>query len=70
MSSQRRQQDILKNFIIIWLDPSINDSNPDFQHLISKLRCITKSIKTFVHIDPCIDFLTDIENEQAEFRIL
>jgi len=46
---------IVENFIIIWLDPNIKDSNEDFQDSIVQLRSIVNSISTFDNLNQCID---------------
>ncbi|CAF3996541.1 unnamed protein product [Rotaria sp. Silwood2] len=65
MSSQHHQQRILENSIVIWLDSIFNESNIDFQYSLNQLRRVTNSIKTFIHADQCMDYLTDIKHEKA-----
>jgi hypothetical protein len=65
VSLENRQDHIVENFIIVWLDDNINESDADFQYPLAQLRCVVDSIKTFVHVDPCIDHLTDIKDERV-----
>ena len=59
----------LQNYILIWLDLHINESDEYYQSSISQLRSIIFSVNTFTDTDRCIDFLTDISEEKV-FMIL
>ena len=48
---------------LIWLDNSINDNNDDCRNTVNKLRQVAKVINTFTDMDECVDFLTDIHNQ-------
>ena len=60
MSPQR----IMQNFLLIWLDENLDESNDDFQNIISRLRRMIHSIHPFHNADQCIDFLTTIQKEK------
>ena len=64
-SSRSSQIRILENFIIIWLDSNIDDSDEDTRNITIYLQSIVSSIKRFTDSDECVDFLTDIEDEKV-----
>jgi len=55
---------VVENFIVIWLDSTISETNEDTQNSITQLRHIVNSIKTFTDPDQCIDFIIQIEQEK------
>lgn len=57
--------DKIHNYILVWLDPSINEIDQYYQKSIAQLQNVIHLVKTFVDRDQCIDFVTDIENEIA-----
>ncbi|CAM4937122.1 unnamed protein product [Rotaria socialis] len=58
----------MRKFIIIWLDPNMNELNNDYQNSISQLRQIVSSTKVFTDVEQCIDFIIEIEN--AKFFLI
>ncbi|CAF5125105.1 unnamed protein product, partial [Rotaria magnacalcarata] len=58
----------MKKFIIIWLDPNMNELNNDYQNSISQLRQIVGSTKVFTDVEQCIDFIIEIED--AKFFLI
>jgi tetratricopeptide (TPR) repeat protein len=56
---------IIENFIVVWLDSDIKESNDDTKNFINRLRCMINSIKTFADPDQCVEFLTKVENEKV-----
>jgi hypothetical protein len=56
---------IVEDFIVIWLDSTINETNEDTQHSITQLQRIVNSIKSFRDSDECIDFITDVKHEKT-----
>ncbi|CAF4145629.1 unnamed protein product [Rotaria magnacalcarata] len=58
------RQLITQNYVLIWLDPNINESNDDFHHSKTQLQRIVNRIETFIDLDHCIDFLTDMQDEK------
>ncbi len=50
----------VQNFHLVWLDGKIDETNDDFCNSITKLRQVVNTINTFVDVDECIDFITDI----------
>jgi tetratricopeptide (TPR) repeat protein len=51
--------------MVCWLDPDIDETNEDYQCSMIKLNEIVDSIQSFIDPDECIDFLTDMSNEQV-----
>ncbi|CAF3579219.1 unnamed protein product [Rotaria socialis] len=58
------RQLIIQNYVLIWLDPNIDESNDDFHHSKTQLQRIVNRVETFVDLDHCIDFLTDMQDEK------
>ncbi|CAF1010498.1 unnamed protein product [Rotaria magnacalcarata] len=52
--------------MIIWLDPNLNQSDDDEQTrtVIMHLRCIVNCVETFVDFDRCINYITEIKDEE------
>ena len=59
-----RPRRIVQNFLVIWLDIHINESDEDFQNSLAHLRPIVNSIFTFTDSDQCIDFLRNMKDEK------
>ena len=56
----------IQNFLLVWLDESINeDNNDDSRNTISKLREVVNTVHTFTDTGECINFITDIKTEKA-----
>ena len=55
----------VENFVIIWLDSNLNESDDNYQKTISSLQRIVNGIKTFTNIKSCVAFLSQIENEKV-----
>jgi tetratricopeptide (TPR) repeat protein len=51
---------MVQNFHLVWLDGSIDEKNDDCRNSIMKLRQVVNTVNTFVDVDECIDFITDI----------
>ncbi|CAF4717250.1 unnamed protein product [Rotaria sp. Silwood1] len=56
---------VLQNFLLIWLDANIDESQEDFKNSLAHLRHIVASITTFTNVQECTDFLREIESEKA-----
>ncbi|CAF1454263.1 unnamed protein product [Adineta steineri] len=54
----------IQNFRLIWLDSSIDEINNDACiNIIKKLREIVNTIQVFKDVNACIDFITDIDDD-------
>jgi hypothetical protein len=51
---------MVQNFHLVWLDGSIDETNDDCCNSITKLRQVVNTVNTFINVDECIDFITDI----------
>jgi hypothetical protein len=56
---------IVEDFILVWLDQTIDESNDDTRNSISQLQCIVNFIYPFIDSNQCIDFITDTTNEKV-----
>ncbi len=56
---------MMQNVLLIWLDNNIDQNNAYCRNTIVQLRCTVNTINTFTDPDPCVDFLTDIHNENV-----
>jgi tetratricopeptide (TPR) repeat protein len=56
---------MMQNVLLIWLEYNIDENSIDYRNTIVQLRCTVNDIKTFTDRDQCIDFLTDIHNENV-----
>jgi hypothetical protein len=53
---------MVQNFLLIWLDGSIDEvNNDDRRNSITKLRQVVNVVNTFTDADECIDFINDIK---------
>lgn len=55
----------IENFVVVWLDASINELSADYQNSIIRLRAVVNTIDTFTNIKKCVDFLVDIKDEKV-----
>ena len=62
ITSNRR---IVQNFLLVWLDSNIDETEADCRNTITHLRRIVNAINLFTKTDQCISFLTQIKNEKA-----
>ncbi|CAF1608752.1 unnamed protein product, partial [Didymodactylos carnosus] len=56
---------ILQNFLLVWLDANLDESNEDFKNSLQQLRRIVASITTFTDAQECIEFLSQIKKEKV-----
>lgn len=52
-----RRQLHIQNFVLVWLDSKINKHDEQFHHIVD-------TINTFIDVDQCLDFLSDIEDQK------
>lgn len=63
-SRRRRTQD----YLLIWVDATIDESNEDCQNILTQLRNIVDDIKIFTESNQCIEFLKS--NDENTFIIV
>ena len=56
---------ILQNFLIVWLDANLDESNDDFKNSLQQLRRIVASITIFTDAQECIAFISEIKKEKV-----
>jgi tetratricopeptide (TPR) repeat protein len=61
-ASPQQRRRIIQNYLLIWLDPNINEFDNDCQYTLEQFRSIVNDINIFSDVNQCIDFLTDIDN--------
>ncbi|CAF1330819.1 unnamed protein product [Rotaria sordida] len=58
------QQSTIENFIIIWLDPSINIHSDEYNSFKNHFQKLVHLILPFNDSNQCIDFISDIKTEK------
>ncbi|CAF2656005.1 unnamed protein product [Rotaria sp. Silwood2] len=56
---------IVQNFLLIWLDAKIDESSDDYLNSIKQLREIVNTIEIFRDTDECIDYISELQNEKS-----
>ncbi|CAF1373514.1 unnamed protein product [Rotaria sp. Silwood1] len=56
---------ILQNFLLVWLDANLQESDKDFKNSLHHLRKIVASITTFTDAQQCVNFLSEIKKEKV-----
>ena len=59
-----RPRRIVQNFLLVWFDTDIKESDTDFQNSLAHLRPIVNSIFIFTDPEHCINFLRNIKDEK------
>jgi tetratricopeptide (TPR) repeat protein len=59
------RQRIAQNFLLIWVDASINESKQDCQNTLAQLRSVVNDVNIFTQPDQCMEFLKGIQDEKA-----
>ena len=59
------RQRIPQDFLLIWMDPSIDQTNDTCQNTLAQLRNIVNNVNIFTIRDECLDFLIDVKNMKA-----
>jgi len=63
MPFQPTRMHVAQNFLLIWLDSSIDKSNEDCQNSLTELRRIVNTVKTYTDADECVEFITETKDE-------
>jgi len=61
LSGTQQIQRLVQNFFLIWIDPTIDESEAYFSNSLAQLRTIINDVITFKQEDDAIDFLTEID---------
>ncbi len=54
---QKALESIENKFVVVWIDPNVNDNDVIYRNAIVRLQRICTSINTFTNIDECVQFL-------------
>ena len=60
MPSRFHNARLVQNYHLVWLDTNIDETNDDCRISITQLGQIVNNVTTFIDVDECIDFVTDI----------
>ncbi|CAF4290778.1 unnamed protein product, partial [Rotaria sordida] len=60
----RPMRRVFQNFLLVWLDANLDESNEDFKKSLRRLRHVVASITTFTDAQECINFLSEIKKEK------
>ena len=58
-------QRIVQNFLIVWLDSTIDEFNVECRNAVTQLRRVANAIRLFTDANQCIDYVTEILNERV-----
>ena len=59
------KRSIVENSLVLWLDPTIDESSQAYLNDVVQLRQLVNSVQTFVLLDDCVDYLSNIRNKRA-----
>jgi hypothetical protein len=59
------QQRIVQNFLIVWLDSTIDEFNKDCRNAVTQLRRVVNGIRLFTDANQCVDYVIEIESERV-----
>lgn len=57
-----------QNFLLVWVDGNIDQSNADCQNTLTQLRSRVNEVRLFTELDRCVKFL-DMMNDEQVFLI-
>ena len=57
-------QDIVQNFLLIWLDEKMDESSNDFNNSIKQLKRTVNTIEIFHDTNECIGYMSQLQNEK------
>ncbi|CAF1300470.1 unnamed protein product [Adineta steineri] len=61
---------IPQNYLLLWADTSIDETNKDYKNTLKQIRNITGDVNAFTERDACIDFLTNAEEDIQSFLVV
>ncbi|CAF3768779.1 unnamed protein product [Rotaria sp. Silwood1] len=56
---------IIQNFLLIWLDAKIDESNEDYHNPIKHLQRIVNTIEIFQDVKECIGYISKLQDKKA-----
>ncbi|CAF1427580.1 unnamed protein product [Adineta steineri] len=71
-SSDIRQprQRMALNYLLLWIDISIDQTNDDFENTVKQIQAVTGDVNVFRQREACIDFLTDAQEDIKCFLVV
>ncbi|CAF3777276.1 unnamed protein product [Rotaria sp. Silwood1] len=61
----RSRRRITQNYLLIWIDSNIDETNKDCQNTLAQLRSVINEVTVCTEPAQCIKYLNDICNEKA-----
>jgi hypothetical protein len=59
----------LENYLIVWVDGSIDENQEDCKNILAELRCIVHQINICTTPEQCIEFLSKMDDHDIAFVI-
>ncbi|CAF0893417.1 unnamed protein product [Adineta steineri] len=59
-----------QNYLLLWVDTSIDQKNEDYENTLKQIRTITNDVNVFTQRDACIDYLTDLQEDVKSFLVV
>ncbi|CAF4944605.1 unnamed protein product [Rotaria sp. Silwood1] len=59
------KNEIIQNFLLLWLDAKIDESSEDYRNSIKHLQRTVNTIKPYRDTEECINYISELENEKA-----
>ncbi|CAF4164299.1 unnamed protein product, partial [Rotaria sordida] len=56
--------ELVQNFLLVWLDEKFDESVDDYGHSIKQLRRTVNKIETFCETDECIEYILQLQNQK------
>ncbi|CAF4262218.1 unnamed protein product, partial [Adineta steineri] len=67
---RRPRQRMTQNYLLLWVDTSIDQANDDYENTLKQIRTVTGDVNVFTQRDACIDFLTDAQEDTKSFLVV
>ncbi|CAF0900811.1 unnamed protein product [Adineta steineri] len=64
------RQRMAHNYLLLWVDNSIGQTNEDYENTLGQIQNITGGVNDFTQRDACIDFLTDAQEDIKSILIV
>ncbi|CAF4208851.1 unnamed protein product, partial [Rotaria sordida] len=56
--------ELVQNFLLVWLDEKFDETVDDYGHSIKQLRRTVNTIETFCETDECIEYILQLQNQK------
>ncbi|CAF0724920.1 unnamed protein product [Adineta steineri] len=57
------RQRMRQNYVLLWVDTSIHQTNEDYENTLKQIRTITDDVNVFTQRDACVEFLTNAQDD-------